>query len=432
MVLWRYPQVWAFSYTCGILLAGIICGGLSPDQHALASGFRITNQSLGAVGKAGANTAYTPGPDASYYNPANMAFQPDIWQVETSLTTLYLPSVSYNDSRTSAFNGESESEIFYMPLLHLVSPEYGKLRFGFSLTSPFGLSKKWSQPFPRAYSQKISLITVEANPSLALKVNDWMSLGAGVRFIHGRGEIDNDLTASIFPLGPLTSVRHSSNASDMEVGYNLAMSLRPTDRWNIAATYRSEVELDLTGSGQMDAMIGTFPFLHYSTGASLNIILPAILSLSTSYSFDRLTVEVAWDRTFWGAISEMDFTYTQNFSEPYFAYFDSPITRNWKDTNAYRIGLNYDWNEHWTTTLGFAFDETPIPDQTLEFQLPDSDALVYCFGLRYRYSSTTEVGLSYMYHHTRTRSVQSNARDLNGTFTDGGAHAVTLGLITRF
>ena len=79
---------------------------------------------MGAVGLSGAHIAYTPGPDASFYNPANMAFQPDQWRVETSLTTLYLPSISYSDNRSSALNGESDSELFFMPLIHAVSPQY--------------------------------------------------------------------------------------------------------------------------------------------------------------------------------------------------------------------------------------------------------------------------------------------------------------------
>nr|WP_320010487.1 outer membrane protein transport protein [uncultured Desulfobulbus sp.] len=432
MALWPPPQVWTSSYICGILLTALIYSCLSADQSALASGFRITNQSLGAVGKAGANTAYTPGPDASYYNPANMAFLPDFWLVETSLTTLYLPAVNYADSRSPALHGESASELFYMPLVHLVSPEFGKVRFGFSLTYPFGLAKQWSQPFPRGFAQKISLFTVEASPSMSFQVNDWMSLGGGVRFIHAKGEVDNEFTSPIFAseLGALTSLSHSSNASDNKVGYNLALSLHPNQRWNIAATYRSEVDLHLSGSSQLRALLGS-SWLSDHTASSLELPLPAVLSLSTSYSFERLTVELGWDRTFWGATEVLDFEYSQDLSSPPFAIFDTPIPRNWKDTNAYRLGLTYAWNQQWTTTLGIAFDETPVPDQTLEFQLPDSDAMVYCLGIRFRYSPSTELGLSYMYHHTQSRSV-NNDLNIEGTFTEGGAHAVTLGLITRF
>lgn len=427
----RRARVRGRGFTCSAFLAGCSAALAILPHPVLASGFRITNQSLGAVGLSGAHIAYTPGPDASYYNPANMAFQADQWRLETSLTMLHLPSITYTDNRLSSLNGESESELFFMPLIHAVSPEYGKVRFGFSLTYPYGLAKQWQQTYPRAFSEKFSLITVEANPTMAFQVNDWLSLGGGVSLIYGKGEVDNTFSAPLFDLGGLTTLSRSAEASDTEWGYNLALTLRPTERWNIAATYRSEVELDLSDSGELRAMVGSSPLLFYSGSTAIDITLPAVFSLATSYTLDRLTVELGWDRTYWSSFNELDFEYDQDFTTIPFSTFDSAITKNWQDTDAFRIGLTYDWNERWITTLGFTYDETPVPDATLGFELPDTDATVYCAGVRYRFSASTEIGLSYMYHRTRTRSVD-NSQGVDGTFTDGGAHAVTMGLITAF
>ncbi|MFT5729780.1 MAG: hypothetical protein ACI8PB_003953 [Desulforhopalus sp.] len=54
-------------------------------QIAFSAGYQIPNQSTRAVGIAGATVAYTTGPDASYYNPANMSSLDDLWMLETSL-----------------------------------------------------------------------------------------------------------------------------------------------------------------------------------------------------------------------------------------------------------------------------------------------------------------------------------------------------------
>lgn len=411
------------------LALGLLLLLAATPLSAYASGFRITNQSLGAVGLSGAHIAYTPGPDASYYNPANMVLQPDQWRVETSLTLLDLPAITYNDNRSPLLNGDSETELFFMPLIHAVSPQYGRLRFGFSLTYPYGLAKQWSQPYPSGFAEKFSLITVEANPTVAVYINDWLSIGGGVSCIYGKGEVENTLRSPYFPLGGLTSLDHSAEATDTQLGYNLALTLRPTERWNIAATYRSEVQLDLTGDGQIWATPNVVT--PYIGGTALGLTLPAVFSIATSHTWDKLTVELGWDRTFWSSFKTLDFEYDADLSASPFATFDTAISKNWKDTNAYRLGLTYDWNETWTTTLGFTYDETPVPDATLGFELPDTDATVYCAGIRYRASKATEIGLSYMYHRTRTRTV-SNDQGVDGTFTDGGAHAVTIGLITTF
>jgi long-chain fatty acid transport protein len=396
-----------------------------------ASGFRISNQSLGAVGLSGAHTAFTPGPDSSYYNPANMSYLSEQWQAETSLTLLHLPNIEYSDNRGSMFSGTSESELFFMPLLHLTSPEYGRLRYGFSLTYPYGLSKQWEQPYPRAFAENFSLLTVEANPTLAYEATDWFSVGGGLRVVYGKGEVENQIGA---PVSPVT-LRRSSEGTDTQLGYNVALSVRPVKQWSIGATYRSEVNLDLSGNSELQAYAGGIPLASYSGDGSVDITLPAVLTLATSYTFDRLTVEIGWDRTFWSSFRELDFNYDSNFETSLFSVFDKSIRKNWDDTDAFRMGLTYDWDERWTTTLGFSHDRTPVPADTLGFELPDSDAMVYCAGVRYRYSAATEVGISYMYHRTQSRSISqtdANSSGIEGRFTEGGAHALTFGVITIF
>ncbi|WP_310599501.1 outer membrane protein transport protein [Desulfobulbus sp.] len=416
-----------FFFVVGLLLAPIVL-----TQQADASGFRIANQSLGAIGLSGARTAYTPGPDASYYNPANMSFLPDHWLMETSLTILQLPTVEYTDHRSPMFNGSSDEELFWMPLLHVTSPQYGRMRYGFSLTYPFGLAKQWDQPYPKAFAEKFSLLTVEANPTVACSITDWLSIGGGVRLIYAKGEVDNEIGA---PLSPMATLSRASDGTDTQLGYNLAVSIRPNERWTMAATYRSEVKLDLDGHTDMQAMAGPYSVATYSGDGSVSLNLPAVLSLATALSFDRLTVELAWDRTYWSSFRELDFSYPMNFLNSPFAPFDAVSVKNWDDSDAYRIGLTYDWNDRWTTTLGFTYDRTPVPAHTLGYELPDADAMVYCAGARYRYSPSTEFGLSYMYYRTRSRSVDAadaNLSGIDGRFTDGGAHALTFGVIMSF
>lgn len=396
-----------------------------------ASGFRIANQSLGAVGLAGAHTAVTPGPDSNYYNPANISFLPDQWQMETSLTLLQLPGIEYTDNRTFLFDGTSENELFFMPLLHMTSQRYGNLRYGFSLTYPYGLAKQWGQPYPRSFAEEFSLFTIEANPTVAYNPVEWLSVGGGLRIVYGKGEVQNDIDA---PVSPIT-LRRSSEGTDTQMGYNLALSVRPSKQWFMAATYRSEVDLDLGGHSDLQALSGSTPVATYSGDGAVGIALPAVLNLATAYSFGRLTMELAWERTFWSSFKALDFVYDQNLQASPFAPFDIVSMKNWDDADAYRIGLTYDWNERWITTFGVSYDRTPVPASTLGFELPDADAIVYGAGARYRYSSTTEIGLSYMYHHTRTRSVSladANTSGIDGRFSEGGAHALTLGVITTF
>ncbi|QQG65303.1 OmpP1/FadL family transporter [Desulfobulbus oligotrophicus] len=399
-------------------------------ETAHASGFRIANQSLGAVGISGAQVASTRGADASYYNPANMSFIPDQWQLETSLTLLHLPKITYTDTRFSTLNGTSDGELFYLPLVHVVTETFDRLRFGFSLTYPYGLSKQWDQMYPQTFAKEFSLLTVEANPTFAVALTDWLSVGGGVRFVHGRGQVKNEVAGGGLPFG----MERSSKGTDTALGYNLALSVRPVSEWTMAATYRSRIALNLDGATEMTTSAGMVA--PYSGRGDVAINLPAVFSLATAYTWDSLTVEVGWERTFWSSFDDLYFLFHPAVTGTPYAVFDGVLQKDWDDADAYRLGLTYAWNERWTTTLGVSYERTPVPSATLGFELPDADALVYSAGIRFRPSPRFEYGVSYMYYRTRARSIDAvtdgNLSDISGRFTDGGAHALTFGMITTF
>lgn len=403
-------------------------------QVSFGSGFQIPNQSLRAIGIAGATIAYNTGPEASYYNPANMAFLEEGWLLETSLTMLHLPSIEYTDNRTSLLNGSSHSEMFYLPQLHFVSPGIGDFRFGFSLTYPYGLAKAWNQPYPAATAGSFSLDVIEASPTFSYKVAEFLSIGGGVRLIYSEGEVRNGVTnPPFFQLSPLTDVSREVEGDDFKVGYAVAATLRPFEDFRVVATYKSEVNLELEGDADLMARAGSFPLAQYSGPGSLDVPLPAVFSLATSYTHRCLTFEVAWNRTFWSAVEDFDFQYNNSFLGTVFDGFDRPLIKDWQDSDAIRFGVTWQVNRSLQTTFGFAVDETPVPERTLGFELPDSDGYMYGLGLQYQVSNFMTLGVSYMYYHTTSRSVENSPvagmPGIDGSFDDGGAHAVNVGAL---
>lgn len=400
-------------------LAALLAAG-----SAAASGYRIPEQSVDSTAKAGANIASASRADASYYNPANMAWMAaDTWQVEGDLTYIHLPSISYDDNRSSAYNGESEKENFLLPTLFLVSPDYNHFRFGFSVTGPYGLAKRWEQPYPRTFAEEYSLKVFDVNPTVAYKFCEYFSVAAGPRLLYSSAEVRSNGVVS----PPYTATR-DMEGDTTELGWNVALSARPTKDLNLSVTYRSEVDLDLDG----DALLSTnTQATSVNTDGGVSIPAPAVLALSGAYTVDRLTVELTWERTFWSDYENIDFQYDTVLTNPVlFRVFDVPKDKNWDDSDSYRLGLSYVLNDLWTLMAGFGYDKNPIPDSTLLFDLPDSDAYLYSVGARYRVSSQMEVGAGYLYDDKKSRSV-TNA-NLNGTFTDSSAHLLTVGLTYTF
>ncbi|WP_456386027.1 OmpP1/FadL family transporter [Desulfolithobacter sp.] len=400
--------------------------GLFAAGPVHAGGYRIPEQSVNSLARAGAYVAYTPNADASYFNPANMSWLEDRGLVDVNLIYINLPSVTYTDDIITANNGESKEEHFFLPAIFAVSPDYSGFRIGFSLAYPGGLAKQWDQSYPKTFAEEFSLKVIELGSSVSYKFCDKFSLGGGVRVIYSEatvqsdGQIDNTL-GGVF-------AGRDMDGDTWELGFNLAASVRPVKESNISVTYRSMVDLGFDGTADLWRSI---PLISneatYKGPGSVEVPLPAVLTIAGSYTFfDQLTVELEYDRTYWSEYEHLDFIYPTPLADPIlYQAFDDPKRKDWKDTDSWRISVSYDVNDALTLMAGFAIDENPIPDATLGFDLPDSDARLYSLGFRYRVSERLDVGAAYLYDDKDSRSVTNDY--VNGTFDDGGAHLVSVG-----
>jgi long-chain fatty acid transport protein len=394
----------------------------------LASGWRIPEQSLNSVALSGAYVASANGADSSYFNPANMSFNDDAYQFETSLTYIYLSPVNYSDSSGNAFyNGKSRKEDFLAPTMFLTSKDYNGFRYGLSITAPGGLSKRWDSPYQKASAQEFSLKIIEFNPVVSYAVSSKFSIGGGLRAIYSDGTVRSDASG----LG--VGVQRDMEGDTIEFGYNLALTYKPVEEANIALTYRSNVDINEDGNAKL-YLSGT---KVYDGGANVTVPLPAVLAFSASYEFNhKTTVELEYDRTYWSTYKQLDFNYDSPIPAILVPSFDNPIPRNWKDTNAYRIGITHQYNDKLKLMAGFAIDESPAPSNTLGFELPDSDAKLYSVGLEYKINNKMKIGLAYLYDKKETRTVHERTSPTStspdGTFTNTSASLANISFKYRF
>lgn len=400
-----------------LALASILAAG-----SAYASGYRIPEQSPDSVAKAGAHIASATGADSAYYNPANMAWAEDAWLGELDFTYIHLPSIDYEDYRTPAFNGSSESENFLIPTFFVVSPDYSNFRFGLSLTAPYGLAKRWNDPYQALFAKKFELQVFDLNPVVTYKVNDYLSFGGGVRMIMGTATAR---AGGTIPTSGVTTSLDLEGDWSVDWGYNFAIAVKPTKESNISATYRSNVEMGLSGDAYATT---TYPaVMAFDTSGDVDLPAPAVFSLAAAYTWDALTVEIGWDRTFWGEYEELNFEFGDPMAE---AIFGAPSPKGWDDTDAFRISASYDFNESFTGMIGFAVDSNPVPEEHLSFELPDSDAWLYSIGCRYAINEKTDFALGLLYDYKESREVNNGA--VVGEFTNAAAILVSAGVSYKF
>ncbi len=405
---------------------------LTTTTLLFGAGYKIPELSMNSMALSAAYIANAHGADAAYYNPANMAFEAEEQYFEGALTYIRLASIEYTgtafnpDGTLNHSGASSEAENFLSPSLHYVSPTFEQFRFGLSIVAPAGLSKRWEDQPAKTYAHEFTLQVVEVNPSLSYRVSDDFAVGAGFRIVHTSGVVKSASIAS-----------RDMEGDTFDFGYNLALSYKATPQLTLAATYRSNVDLDVEGDAAIyfpdNGNYGGTELFGKRIDAAVSIPNPAALNLAAAYRFDTgTTVEFVYERTFWSAYESLDFDYEFSLGG-LDAKFADPIAKDWNDVSAYRLGVTQEY-VNWTGMAAIAYDETPIPEHTINFELPDSDAIILSVGGRYEYSDTLSLGAALLVDFKESRTVRSSVNEigLNGEFTDARAYLLTVGAEYKF
>lgn len=397
---------------------------LMASSLLMASAYRLPESSVKSTALSAAYVANANGADAAYYNPANMAFNDDRTQIEGAITYINLSEIKYKDDRNPLFSGHTEEENLFAPSFFISSKSYNGLRYGFSLNVPGGLSKRWESPYPELFAKEFTLKIIEMAPSIAYKINDRFAVGGGLRIIYSEGDVKSDGMPIKLASGGLVNkpAARDMEADTIEYGYNLALTYKPLTNMTLAATYRSNIDLSYEGNAKL-YLSGT---KLYDGGASVEVPLPAVASLAFAYDFAGTVVEVEWDRTFWSEYKKLDFQFKDSVPRALQEAFDAPKPREWKDTDAYRLGITHKMDSKLTLMGGIAYDENPEPEKNLGFELPDSDAFLFSGGFTYAYTPDMTLGASVLYDSKDKRTVHNDT--VSGTFDDASALLVTFGV----
>lgn len=403
----------------------------------MAGGYKIPETSTNAVALGAANVAHNQNnADAAYYNPAKMVFMSDENHIEANLMYIGLDKVKYKGtvSGTGPYNLESESEDFIIPSLHYVSPKLGEnsARVGVSITAPGGLSKQWKTEPAKTSAEEFTLEIIEVNPTVAFKVNDKVGFAVGFRAVHTNGIVKSNGTTYSTTFSAFGTVSRDMTGDSLDFGYNLALAYKPMPNVEVGVTYRSKVNLTVDGNAKLNTSFAGGQ--SYNGAANVSIPLPASLNAAIAYTFPtKTTLEVLYERTYWSAYKDLDFNYNGTEGPVLGAIFGSAIPKNWKDTNTFRFGLTQEFKDV-TFMAGLVIDKTPVPEQTIGFELPDTDTVAVSLGGRYKINDKIDVGLSALYsmHDKRTISSSANDNKLNGEFTDGNVIIISAGLGYKF
>jgi long-chain fatty acid transport protein len=405
---------------------------------SFAAGFRLPEAGAKAMGMGFAFTAQADDPSAIYFNPAGLT-QLKGQNVMVGVTYVRenggeftgTTPVDNNVPLTSGgfTNQKSETQKslnFFIPNAYYTrTTDSGNVAYGVGIFAPFGLGQEYENRNTSIFRNqitKIDLQTIVVNPTIAFKVGEFLSVGAGIDYMYGKAKLAKTPWSPLLPPSVGNLYNLDLKADGDAWGYNFGLLLKPTGNFRIGANYRSPFTLKMkdgdvtianTSAAYLSGALGPTPS---NTKGSATLSLPATFALGVSYTLDKLTVNADADWTFWHSYASLPITIENSVP----TLFSTNAQKNWKDVCALRLGAEYRVTDPLALRAGFVYDPSPAPASTMGPELPDADRLNYMVGAGYKVGNVTIDGaLMYIDKKDRTVNNQSVAAmtGFNGTWT---------------
>ncbi len=369
------------------------------------AGFAILQQGTGAMGQGNAFVAQADDPSAVFFNPAGITGLKGTHVYAGG--TFIVPRIRYNG--TDGVSEFTTNKVFFPPFLYMTRQLSEQVYAGLGIFSPFGLSTVWKDNWHGRYlSTFSSLSTININPNVAFKKGS-LSVSAGLNVLSANLQLDKRL--ALYYINPtLPDGSQGLTGDTTGYGYNIGLLYRPDTMWSFGLSYRSRIHLDFdSAKAKFDVPAAVAAFFH-DTGAQGKMELPASFTAGVACRpVEKWIAEFDITWTGWSVYKEVKILFDQPEGPGRSDTFIQQ--KQWRDVLAYRFGLKYSPSPDYTLRLGYIFDQSPVPDSTIDPQLPDGNRDIYTVGVDYRVRKGLKLGLAYNFIYGHRRIKDNNILD---------------------
>jgi long-chain fatty acid transport protein len=366
-----------------------------------------------------------------FWNPAGLT---RLDRPELVLQTTFAYKVSKFDVDSSTFdggNGDWDREILPIPSFYYAHPLGEDWRVGVSINVPAGIGNDFGDSWAGRYlAEETELDFVALSGVAAYRLSDRWSIGGGPLAIF----TDSKTKARVNNLEP---GRNDGSVKLEESGFGVggmaSLMYEFSDRTRIAATYRSEIDPDLSGEPKFN---GLDPLLEAIVDAGsldqrnidVDFQVPEQLQIGIYHEInDKLsfTVDGIWLNMSRFGINSVSFGNDSLFVESDF-----------RDMYIGTIGLKYRVRPDFAVSLGALYATSPISDNDRTIALPLDRTYAVGGGLEWQLSDDLVLHGSLNYADLGDGKVQSEGDllrgEIAGNFRDNYAVVLDLALTKRF
>lgn len=346
---------------------------------AAAGGLYISEFATPSMGTADAGSqAWADNASAALHNPASMT-RLDNHEVLAGVGA-GITQVEFDQDRAE-IQGDNGGNAGSIAPLATVSGVYrinDRWRAGISAGGITGAALDYNRNWVGRFQvTDVSLAVAGITPSVAYKVTDWLSLGAGVSLVYGR------LSQTIRPSAEGGDGRIKiDDADDTDTTYNLSALVELSERTRFGIVYNSETDLNLSGDvdvqpADLDSSIGLdFKFPQWVKAGVYHDLSDQLAILAS----------VRWED--WSSFDEIPVSVDRG---------NGAIPANWRDTYGASLGLHYRPTDRLLLQTGIGYDTSPVSDANRRAELPIDRQYRLALGFQYDWSEKMTVGGSAVY-----------------------------------
>jgi long-chain fatty acid transport protein len=324
--------------------------------QGFGSAFALYEAGARSSSLAGAVVARADDLSAIFYNPAGLVQLPKI-QIMCGFTT-FIPRVEIvTHLGPVATPNLMQSSVSFSPHFFASYQVGERVWLGLGLNSPFGLGIQYNANWPgSANIIKATIQTLNLNPTIAVKVTDYLAIGAGLDIMYFSLNLKR-----VLPLPLLGPQALDLQGGSWGLGFNLGLLLKPLDYLSVGVSYRSQVRQQVNGKARFR------PFNTFDGDASGSIVLPDMVFAGIMVRpLQQLSVEGGIIWTHWDLFKRLDIKFSN-------ALGTLSEAKEWHNTWRGQLGVEYKAFTWLDLRAGYAFENEPMPDRFADYLVPSTD-----------------------------------------------------------
>ncbi|GAB3124170.1 OmpP1/FadL family transporter [Novispirillum itersonii] len=421
--------------------------------QAFASGFQLKEQAAAGQGRATAGaTASAEDLSTIFFNPAGMTnlsgngFEVNNNYIVPSAKFKNGGSTTYGGGAATGSSGGDAGGGALVPSLYGMYSVNENLKLGIGINAPYGLTTEYDNGWQgRYHALKSELKTLNIQPSVAYRLSNLISVGAGLNFQRAEAELTNavDHGRIMAALGmPGASPGSQDGVTKLEgddwgMGFTAGLTIQPTDTTRIGVSYKSRVDHTLDGeitqSNVPTYANAAVAAAFRNTAATADLTTPDVISIGIHQDITpqwSVMADAAW--TNWSVFDELRVKRADGGA-------DSVKEENWSDTWFLALGTRYQATKDLDLNFGIAYDQTPVSDTYRTARIPDADRTWLSAGLGYTLLEGVRLNAAYTHIWVADATINDSTRfalnastdNLRGTY-DSAIDIFTLGLTAKF